>query len=171
MTDTNSGISVEQGKEHGIFVLPMPVMVDGVDYLEGDTITHVELYEALLAEKDVMTAQPSLKDLLDFWDKILEEGYDEIVYIPMSSGLSGSCHTALQFAEEYDGKVQVVDNHRISVTLSDSVYDAKALADKIEEAFPKLNGGVQIYPIGATIGCHTGPGTVALFFWGDERVD
>ena len=130
MTDTNSGISVEQGKEHGIFVLPMPVMVDGVDYLEGETITHAELYEALLAEKDVMTAQPSLKDLLDFWDQILDEGYDEIVYIPMSSGLSGSCHTALQFAEEYDGKVQVVDNHRISVTLADSVYDARRLVAK-----------------------------------------
>ena len=130
MTDTNSGISVAQGKEHGIFVLPMPVMVDGVDYLEGETITHAELYEALLAEKDVMTAQPSLKDLLDFWDQILDEGYDEIVYIPMSSGLSGSCHTALQFAEEYDGKVQVVDNHRISVTLADSVYDAKRLVNR-----------------------------------------
>lgn len=130
MTDTNSGISVEQGKEHGIYVLPMPVMVDGVDYLECETITHAELYEALLEEKDVMTAQPSLKDLLDFWDQILEEGYDEIVYIPMSSGLSGSCHTALQFAAEYDGKVQVVDNHRISVTLADSVYDAKRLVNR-----------------------------------------
>ena len=130
MTDTNSGISVEQGKEHGIYVLPMPVMVDGVDYLECETITHAELYKALLEEKDVMTAQPSLKDLLDFWDQILEEGYDEIVYIPMSSGLSGSCHTALQFAAEYDGKVQVVDNHRISVTLADSVYDAKRLVNR-----------------------------------------
>ena len=80
MTDTNSGITVAEGKENGIFVLPMPVMVDGVDYLEGETITHAELYEALVADKEVMTAQPSLKDLLDFWDKILDEGYDEIVY-------------------------------------------------------------------------------------------
>ena len=130
MTDTNSGISVETGKEHGIFVLPMPVMVDGQDYLEAETITNEELYDALLEDKDVMTAQPSLKDLLDFWDRILDDGYDEIVYIPMSSGLSGSCHTALQFAEEYEGKVQVVDNHRISVTLCDSVYDAKRLVAK-----------------------------------------
>ena len=129
MTDTNSGISVEQCKEHGIYVLPMPVMVDGQDYLEGETITHQELYDALLEEKEVMTAQPSLKDLLDFWDNLLEE-YDEIVYIPMSSGLSGSCHTALQFAEEYEGKVQVVDNHRISVTLCNAVYDALRLSKR-----------------------------------------
>ena len=134
MTDTNSGISVEEGKQNGIFVLPMPVMVDGVDYLEGETITHAELYEALEADKEVMTAQPSLKDLLDFWDKILNEGYDELVYIPMSSGLSGSCHTATQFAEEYEGKVQVVDNHRISVTLANSVYDAKRLANRGKNA-------------------------------------
>ena len=127
MTDTNSGITVQEGKENGIFVLPMPVIVDGEEFLEGDTINNEQLYEALVAEKDVMTAQPLLKDLLEFWDNILEEGYDEIVYIPMSSGLSGSCHTASQFAEEYDGKIHVVDNHRISVTLRDSVYDAKKL--------------------------------------------
>ena len=127
MTDTNSGITVQEGKENGIFVLPMPVIVDGEEFLEGETINNEQLYEALIAEKDVMTAQPLLKDLLEFWDNILEEGYDEIVYIPMSSGLSGSCHTASQFAEEYDGKIHVVDNHRISVTLRDSVYDAKKL--------------------------------------------
>ncbi|MBP5773401.1 MAG: DegV family protein [Eubacterium sp.] len=134
MTDTNSGISVEEGKKDGIFVLPMPVIVDGEEFLEGETITNVDLYEALMADKDVMTAQPLLKDLLEFWDSILEEGYDEIVYIPMSSGLSGSCHTASQFAEEYDGKIQVVDNHRISVTLRDSVYDAKKLVAKGKNA-------------------------------------
>lgn len=130
MTDTNSGITVQEGKENGIFVLPMPVIVDGEEFLEGETINNEQLYEALIDEKDVMTAQPLLKDLLEFWDNILEEGYDEIVYIPMSSGLSGSCHTASQFAEEYDGKIQVVDNHRISVTLRDSVYDAKKLVAK-----------------------------------------
>ena len=130
MTDTNSGITVQEGKENGIFVLPMPVIVDGEEFLEGETINNEQLYEALVAEKDVMTAQPLLKDLLEFWDNILEEGYDEIVYIPMSSGLSGSCHTASQFAEEYDGKIHVVDNHRISVTLRDSVYDAKKLVAK-----------------------------------------
>ncbi|MBR2213823.1 MAG: DegV family protein [Eubacterium sp.] len=134
MTDTNSGISVQEGKENGIFVLPMPVMVDGVDYLEGETITHAELYDALVVDKEVMTAQPSLKDLLDFWDEILDSGYDELVYIPMSSGLSGSCHTATQFAEEYDGKVQVVDNHRISVTLANAVYDAKRLVNRGKNA-------------------------------------
>ena len=134
MTDTNSGITVQEGKENGIFVLPMPVIVDGEEFLEGETITNEELYEALIDDKDVMTAQPLLKDLLEFWDNILEEEYDEIVYIPMSSGLSGSCHTASQFAEEYDGKIKVVDNHRISVTLRDSVYDAKKLVAKGKNA-------------------------------------
>ena len=130
MTDTNSGITVEEGKQNGIFVLPMPVIIDGQDFLEEKNITHEELYDAMLADKDVMTSQPSPGDLLDFWDSILDQGYDEIVYIPMSSGLSGSCHTSTQFAEEYDGKVKVVDNHRISVTLHESVYQAK----KYEEA-------------------------------------
>lgn len=130
MTDTNSGITIEEGKANGIFVLPMPVIIDGEDYLEESNITHEELYEAMIADKDVMTSQPSPGDLLDFWDDIFEQGYDEIVYIPMSSGLSGSCHTSTQFAEEYDGKVKVVDNHRISVTLHESVYQAK----KYEEA-------------------------------------
>ncbi len=134
MTDTNSGITVKEGNENGIFVLPMPVIVDGQEFLEGETITNEDLYDALINDKDVMTAQPLLKDLLEFWDNILEDGYDEIVYIPMSSGLSGSCHTAAQFAEEYDGKVQVVDNHRISVTLRDSVYDAKKLVAKGKNA-------------------------------------
>ena len=125
MTDTNSGISINEGKENGIFVLPMPVIIDGEDFLEEKNITHEELYDALLADKDVMTSQPSPGDLLDFWDDILAQGYDEIVYIPMSSGLSGSCHTSAQFAQEYDGRVKVVDNHRISVTLHEAVYQAK----------------------------------------------
>ena len=130
MTDTNSGINIDEGKQNGIFVMPMPVIIDGQDYQEEKNLTHEELYDAMIADKDVMTSQPSPGDLLDFWDSILEQGYDEIVYIPMSSGLSGSCHTSMQFAEEYDGKVIVVDNHRISVTLHESVYQAK----KYEEA-------------------------------------
>ena len=130
MTDTNSGISKEQGDALEIYVLPMPVIVDGRDYLEGISITHSDLYEAILAGKDVSSSQPSPGSLTDMWDEILGEGYDEIVYIPMSSGLSSSCATAKSLAEEYEGKVQVADNHRISVTLHDSVLDAIALAEQ-----------------------------------------
>ena len=128
MTDTNSGISKEMGDSLGIYVLPMPVIVDSHDYLEGISITHPELYEAILAGTDVSSSQPSPGSLTDMWDGILEEGYDEIVYVPMSSGLSSSCWAAKSLAEEYEGKVQVADNHRISVTLRDSVFDAAALA-------------------------------------------
>ena len=128
MTDTNSGISKEMGDSLGIYVLPMPVIVGGHDYLEGISITHPELYEAILAGTDVSSSQPSPGSLTDMWDGILEEGYDEIVYVPMSSGLSSSCWAAKSLAEEYEGKVQVADNHRISVTLRDSVFDAAALA-------------------------------------------
>jgi len=128
MTDTNSGISKEMGDSLGIYVLPMPVIVGSHDYLEGISITHPELYEAILAGTDVSSSQPSPGSLTDMWDGILEEGYDEIVYVPMSSGLSSSCWAAKSLAEEYEGKVQVADNHRISVTLRDSVFDAAALA-------------------------------------------
>ena len=130
MTDTNSGISIEEGKELGVFVLPMPVIVDGKDYLEHISITHEELYKAIIDKKDVCTSQPSPDDLISMWKKILAEGYDDIVHIPMSSGLSSSCEMAKSFAREFDGRVQVADSHRISVTLRDSVMEAKKLADE-----------------------------------------
>ena len=128
MTDTNSGIFSELGEALGIFVLPMPVIVDGQDYLEGISITHAQLYEAMLSGKDVSSSQPSPGSLTDMWEMILAEGYDEIIYIPMSSGLSSSCWAAKSLADEFEGKVQVADNHRISVTLHDSVMDALSLA-------------------------------------------
>lgn len=130
LTDTNSGISVSEAEQKGIFVMPMPVIIDGDIFFEGDNLTEEEFYAALTGGKDVSTSQPSPADLMDTWDNILDKGYDQIVYIPMSSGLSGSCMTAKAFAEEYDEKVLVVDNHRISVTMSQSVVKAKELADQ-----------------------------------------
>ncbi len=127
-TDTNSGITAQEGKQLGIYVLPMPVIIEGKSYMEGMDITHQELYTAMKQGKDVTSSQPSPGMLLNLWDSILREGYDELVYIPMSSGLSGSCHNAIQFAKDYNGKVQVVDNHRISVALKGSVLDARYLA-------------------------------------------
>ena len=130
MTDTNSGITVEEGEKAGIYVLPMPVIIEEKCYLEGVDITHAQLYDAMISDKELSSSQPSPGDVMSMWDRILNDGYDEVVYIPMSSGLSGSCHNAILLAEEYDSKVWVVDNHRISVTLMESVFDAKSLADK-----------------------------------------
>lgn len=130
MTDTNSGITVEEGEKAGIYVLPMPIIIEEKCYLEGVDITHAQLYDAMISDKELSSSQPSPGDVMAMWNRILNDGYDEIVYIPMSSGLSGSCHNAILLAEEYDSKVWVVDNHRISVTLMESVFDAKSLADK-----------------------------------------
>ncbi len=134
MTDTNSGILPNEGAEKGIYVLPMPFIVNGENYLEGVSITHEQLYEYMRQDLEVSTSQPSPGSIMDMWKQIFADGYDEIVYIPMSSGLSSSCASARSFAEEYDGKVQVVDNHRISVTLLESVYDAKHMADNGKSA-------------------------------------
>ena len=128
MTDTNSGITKEEAKELGIFSLPMPVIIDDKVYFEGTDINQTEFYEALTTGKDVKTSQPSPGDVLDMWDMLFDRGYEEIVYIPMSSGLSASCHASTMLSADYDGKVQVVDNHRISVTMRASVMDAIKLA-------------------------------------------
>lgn len=130
VTDTNSGITVEEGRENGIYVIAMPVVIDGECYFEGVDITNGQLYEALKNGRDVSSSQPSPGDVMESWNALFQEGYDEIVYIPMSSGLSGSCHSAAQFAAEYGGKVHVADSHRISVTLMESVYEAKHMADR-----------------------------------------
>lgn len=126
-TDTNSGLTVPQP---GLYLLPMPVIVDGKIYAEGVDIHNEQLYEAMKQNLDVSTSQPSPGEIMDLWDRILAEGYDQIVYIPMSSGLSGTCQSARQFALDYDGKVQVVDNHRISVTQKESVLSACRLAEQ-----------------------------------------
>lgn len=128
MTDTNSGISVEEGKKLGVAVIPMPVIVDGNSYLEHESIVHADLYAQMREHKDVSTSQPAPQILCDKWSELLASGYDEVVFIPMSSGLSATCDTATALAKDFDGKVFVADNHRISVTLRDSVLDAVALA-------------------------------------------
>ena len=129
MTDTNSGINKDIAKQLGIYVIHMPVIIDNETFYEGDTITEEEFFTALSNSKQVSTSQPSPGDVMDLWDKILSEGYDELVYIPMSSGLSNSCAAATGYAIDYDGKVEVIDNHRISVTMFQSVLHAKDLAD------------------------------------------
>ena len=134
MTDTNSGITLTEGSSNGIYVLPMPVVIDGKDYMEELTLTNDDIYKALNENKDIVSSQPSPGALTEMWEKIFADGYDELVYIPMSSGLSGSCNTAKALAMDYDGKVVVIDNHRISITLLDSVYDAKFMAEKGKNA-------------------------------------
>ena len=128
MTDTNSGISVNEGEAMGIYMLPMPVIVDGKEYTEGADLTHEALFEALAGGKPAMTSQPSPGDVKALWDKALADGAEEVIYIPMSSRLSGSCEAAAALAKEYGGKVVVADNHRISVTLQSSVMDAVYLS-------------------------------------------
>ena len=128
MTDTNSGITKDIAKELGIYVIPMPVIIDEKTYYENDTITEDEFFCALSGNRHITTSQPSPGDVMDLWDQILDEGYDELVYIPMSSGLSNSCAAALGYSQEYDGKVEVIDNHRISVTMYQSVLHARDLA-------------------------------------------
>ena len=130
MTDSNSGITPEEGKKIGIYSLPMPVIIEGDVFYEGKNITQEEYYGAMTSGKNVTTSQPSPGDVMDMWDGILKEGYEQVVYIPMSSGLSASCHAAIQLSEEYDGKVQVVDDHRISVTMRESVLEAKWMANQ-----------------------------------------
>ena len=108
----------------------MPVIIEGDVFYEGKNITQEEYYGAMTSGKNVTTSQPSPGDVMDMWDGILKEGYEQVVYIPMSSALSASCHAAIQLSEEYDGKVQVVDDHRISVTMRESVLEAKWMANQ-----------------------------------------
>lgn len=129
VTDSNSGITQEKGKELGIYVLPMPFFINEELFLEDITLTQEEFYKKLEDDSNISTSQPTPGDIMDLWEKLLKE-YDEIIHIPMSSGLSGSCQTAMNLALEYEGRVQVVDNQRISVTQEQSVYDALALVEK-----------------------------------------
>ena len=133
VTDSNSGITQKRGEELGIYVLPMPFFIDGELYLEDITLSQEQFYEKLGADSEISTSQPSPGDVMDLWDKLLED-YDEIVCIPMSSGLSSTCETALSLAQDYDEKVQVVNNQRLSVTQEQSVYDAIKLRDEGKSA-------------------------------------
>ena len=129
VTDSNSGITQAEGKELGIAVLPMPFFIDGELFYEDISLTQEQFYDRLKQGADISTSQPSPGEVLDLWNNVLEE-YEEIVYIPMSSGLSQSCETAMMLAKDFDGKVEVVNNQRISVTQRQSVLDAKELVKK-----------------------------------------
>lgn len=126
-TDSNSGITQAQGAKHGIGVIPMPFLIDGKEYFEDVSITREEFFRKLEEGADVQTSQPSPESVTSLWDTLLEE-YEEVVYIPMSGGLSNSVQTALMLSESYGGRVQVVDNHRISCTQKQSVLQAVKLA-------------------------------------------
>lgn len=129
VTDSNSGMLPEDAKAHGIIMLPMPVIINGREYKEHINLEDEQFYQMLADGADCSTSQPAAGELIDLWKNTLKD-YDEIVYIPMSSGLSGSCQSAMIYAEDFDGKVQVVNNQRISVTMRQSVLDAKVMADK-----------------------------------------
>ena len=150
VTDTNSGISVAEGAKLGVFVLPMPLTVDGQLRFEGVDLTADEFYAAQQAGRSVSTSQPSPGDVMDLWDRVLEE-YDALVYIPMSSGLSTSCQTAIALAEDYGGRVQVADLRRISVTQRLAVLDGVELARlgctavEIKEELERISMDAMIY--------------------------
>lgn len=134
VTDSNSGITAKEGEERGIFVIPMPFYINEELFYEGIDFSQEQFYEKLQDDSiDIKTSMPMVGDVVDLWDKLLET-YDEIVHIPMSSGLSSSCETAIMLAQDYDGKVQVVNNQRISVTQKLSVFDAKQMADEGKSA-------------------------------------
>ncbi|MCF0131578.1 MAG: DegV family protein [Pseudobutyrivibrio sp.] len=133
VTDSNSGITQSEANELGISVVPMPFYIDGTLYYEDIDLTQEQFYQKLTEGGDIKTSMPITGNLMDLWDSLLKE-YDEIVYIPMSSGLSSSCSTAAMLAEDYDGRVVVVDNQRISVTMKLSALEAKKLADMGQSA-------------------------------------
>ncbi len=129
MTDSNSGITQSQAKELGIFVQPMPFYINGELFFEDISLDHEQFYKMLSQDADISTSQPAVADVMNAWDDILKS-YDEIVYMPMSSGLSGSCSSAYAMATDYDGRVQVVDNQRISVTLKQAAIDGFKMSEQ-----------------------------------------
>lgn len=150
VTDSNSGITQEQAGQLGIFVLPMPFFINGEMFLEGITLSQEDFYTRLEEDAEISTSQPAPADVMELWDNVLKE-YEYIVHIPMSSGLSASCATAMGLAIDYDGKVQVVDNQRISVTQRQSVMDALELvkqgrtAEEIKSILEKEKKESSIY--------------------------
>lgn len=123
MTDTNSGMTPEEARQADVALLAMPFTVDGRSCFEYLDISHEEFYARQGAGAEITSSQPAPADLLSMWDELLENN-DKIIYIPMTSGLSGSCATATALAQDYDGKVLVVDNRRISVSLKQAVLEA-----------------------------------------------
>ena len=133
LTDSNSGVTADEAKANGLFVQPMPFYIDGELFYEGINLTGGEFYKKQTGGSEISTSMPIIGDLVDNWEKLLKD-YDEVVYIPMSSGLSSSCETAVMLSDDYDGRVQVVNNQRISVTQKLSVYEAKKLAEEGKSA-------------------------------------
>ena len=156
ITDSNSGITPEEAEKLGIYVVPMPFIVDGEIYYEGLNLTNDKFYEIQKSGTRITTSQPNINDIVALWENVLKE-YDEIVYIPMSSGLSQSCETAKSFAQQFEGRVQVVDNRRISVTMKASVIDAINLAKEgrnarqIKEYLEETAGDSSIYLVVDTL--------------------
>ncbi len=151
VTDSNSSMSQKEAAERGVYLVPMPFTIDNETYYEDVNLTVDEFYQKLENDAEIFTSQPSLEAIMQLWDDLLKE-YDEIVHIPMSSGLSGSCESAYMLAQDYDGRVQVVDNQRISITQRQSVLDAIELckrnksAQEIKEILEKdkLNSSIYI---------------------------
>ena len=133
VTDSNSGITPAEAEELGIYLVPMPFFIDGELFYEGVNLSHEDFYSKMAAGADISTSQPTPGAVLDLWDTLLED-HDELVYIPMSSALSGSCATAEALVEDYDGRVTVVDNQRISATQRQSVLDAVSMVNDGQDA-------------------------------------
>ena len=127
VTDSNSGITQAQAQELGVRVLPMPFYIDGVMYYEDIDLSQEQFYQKLASGASISTSQPVVANVLDLWDELLQT-HSQVVHIPMSSGLSGSCETAMALAQKYQGRVEVVNNQRISVTQKQSVLEALELA-------------------------------------------
>ena len=150
VTDSNSGITQKEAEQMGIFVLPMPFFINDELYLEGITLTQEEFYARLKEDANINTSQPSPGSVTELWDKVLEE-YETLVHIPMSSGLSASCESAQALARDYEGRVYVIDNQRISITQRQSVRDALVLieqgksAAQIKEILEKMKLEASIY--------------------------
>jgi len=135
VTDSNSGITQTEAEKLGISVIPMPFLIDGEQFYEDVNLTQEEFYAHLMGNTTVSTSQPSVGAVTELWDELLDEDEEtEIVHIPMSSGLSETCHTAQQLSKEYKGRVQVVNNQRISITQKQSVLDAIVLAKQGKNA-------------------------------------
>ena len=128
ITDSNAHITPQEAEKLGISVVPMPFTISDETFYEGINLTREEFYEKMESGASIATSQPSPSDVMSIWNEALKT-HDEVVYIPMSSGLSGSCQSARMLADDYDGKVQVVNNQRISVTQKRSVLDALEMAE------------------------------------------
>ena len=153
VTDSNSGITQDKGKELGIRVFPMPFFINGELYLEDITITQEEFYQKLTNDADISTSQPAPGDLMDMWEEILQE-YDELVYIPMSSGLSAACENAMMLSKEYDGKVQLVKEGKGAQEIKE-ILEAEGRESSIYitvDTLKYLKKGGRITPAAAAVG-------------------